>query len=152
MQALQFLDAFLIWLSFWLADLIRNPLREALGMAPLDGSGLEHLTTLLFVIIPAVPIALEWFGFYQYPLRKHLGDSLIQMFKALVVVGFMVGIVVIVLKLPVASRLILGSTVPIAAILILCRERLMRAIVHQSVRAEDAQGGGDLCGWRGVVG
>lgn len=108
-------------------------------MTPLGGSGLVHLTTLLFVIIPAVPITLEWFGFYRHPLRKQLGDSVLQIIKALVVVGCLVGIVVIVLRLPVASRLILGSTVPIAAALVLCRERLMRAIVHQSVRAEDAK-------------
>ncbi|MDA0768546.1 MAG: sugar transferase [Verrucomicrobia bacterium] len=138
-QALQLLDAFLIWLSFWLAGILRDPVRELLGMVPMEGTGLRELPTLLFVIIPAAPITLEWFGYYRRPLRKKIGDSLVQLFQALVIVGFLVGALVIALRIPVESRLILGSAVPIGVVLLLLREGLVRTVVFHSVREEDAK-------------
>ena len=138
-QALQFLDAFLVWASFAVASMLRVPVRELLGLGQVEDTGLRHLTTLLFVIIPSVPIALDWFGFYRNPLRKRLERSLIQMFQALVIVGFMVGVLVIALKIPVESRLILGTAAPVAVLFILLREWLVRALVLTAVRAEDAK-------------
>ena len=138
-QALQFLDGFLVWLAFWLASLVRDPVRELLGQDPMGDVGLGPIMPLLFVVIPFTPIALDAFGYYRHPLRKTVGDSLLQMFKTGIIVGVIVGVLVIFLQVPAASRWVLGSAIPLAAAFLLGREWLVRAIVLHSVRAEDAK-------------
>ncbi len=138
-QALQFIDAALVYLAFVVASAVRNPVRAQFGKPSMEASGLNELMPLLFVIIPLAPIALEAFGFYRHPLRKRVRDSLFQMAKSLVIVGVVVGALVIFLKIPDLSRWVLGSAVPIACVLLLLREALVRSIVLHSVRAEDAK-------------
>lgn len=150
-QALQFLDAVLVYLAFMTSSSLRKPVRDlAEGIERIlgtdfgiagsgTGQGLSDLMPLLYVIIPLTPIALEAFGFYRHPLRKRIRDSLIQMFKSLIIVGVAVGALIVFVQPNTPSRLILGSAVPIAILLILFREALVRSIVLHSVRVEDAK-------------
>ncbi len=140
-QALQLLDAFLVWVAFWIGSLLRDPVRELMGLAPMEQPGLSELMPLLFVVIPLTPIALESFGYYRHPLRKRTRDSLVQMFKTLIIVGVVVGALVVFLRIPVEtrSRWVMGSAVPFAVVLLLLREALVRGVVLHSVRAEDAK-------------
>ena len=146
-QALQFVDAALVYLAFVVSAAIRDDLLRVLvrwrlwdGNANPGEIGLADMTPLLFVIIPLTPIALDAFGFYRHPLRKRIRDSLAQMFKSLIIVGVVVGVLVISLQLGDSlSRLTLGTAVPIAVALVLLREGLVRSVVLHSVRAEDAK-------------
>ncbi|MBJ06054.1 MAG: UDP-phosphate galactose phosphotransferase [Verrucomicrobiaceae bacterium] len=146
-QALQFVDAALVYLAFVVSAAIRDDLLRVLVKWKLwEGNenpgeiGLAELTPLLFVIIPLTPIALDAFGFYRHPLRKRIRDSLVQMFKSLIIVGVVVGVLVIILQLGDSlSRLTLGASVPIAVAFVLLREGLVRSVVLHSVRAEDAK-------------
>lgn len=145
-QALQFVDAGLVYLAFLASSILRKyllPLLKEWGLWDLTGEikagGLAELMPLLFVIIPLTPIALEAFGFYRHPLRKRIRDSLIQMFKSLMIVGVAVGALVVFLKLEGTSRLTLGAAVPIAILFVLAREALVRSVVLHTVRAEDAK-------------
>ena len=145
-QALQFADAGLVYLAFVISAAVRDDLLKILikwriwkgGENPVE-IGLTEMMPLLFVIIPLTPIALEAFGFYRHPLRKRIRDSLVQMFKSLIIVGVAVGALVVFLKLGDTPRLTLGAAVPIAVCLVLLREGLVRSIVLHSVRAEDAK-------------
>jgi exopolysaccharide biosynthesis polyprenyl glycosylphosphotransferase len=101
--------------------------------------GLTEMMPLLFVIIPLTPIALDAFGFYRHPLRKRLRDSLVQMFKSLIIVGVVVGALVVFFKLGDTPRLTLGAAVPIAVGLVLMREGLVRSFVLHTAREEDAK-------------
>ena len=69
------MDAFLVWLAFWVASLLRDPVREAIGLAPMGDLGLGPIMPVMFVVIPLTPIALDWVGFYRDPLRKNLGQE-----------------------------------------------------------------------------
>ena len=151
-QALQFLDAVLVYLAFVTSSMVRIPVRNfvesierwlpfEVDVAGVEGAGggLSQLMPLLYVIIPLTPIALEAFGFYRHPLRKRIRDSLIQMFKSLIIVGVAVGALVVFLQPNTPSRLMLGSAVPIAIVYLLLREALVRSIVLHSVRLEDAK-------------
>ena len=138
-QALQFLDAFLVWLAFWLGSVLRDPVRGLLGLEPMGDVGLGPILPVLFVVIPMTPIALEAFGFYRHPLRKRTSESVMQMIQTGVVVGVVVGALVIFLRVQADSRWVLGSAVPFAIVLLLLREALVRTIVMHSVRAEDAK-------------
>lgn len=145
-QALQFVDATLVYVAFVISAAMRDDLLRILmkwkiwkrGENPVE-IGLSEMMPLLFVIIPLTPIALEAFGFYRHPLRKRLRDSLIQMFKSLIIVGVVVGALVVFFKLGDTPRLTLGAAVPIAVCLVLMRERLVRSFVLHSVRVEDAK-------------
>jgi exopolysaccharide biosynthesis polyprenyl glycosylphosphotransferase len=145
-QALQFVDATLVYVAFVISAALRDDLLRILtkwnvwsgGENPVE-MGLSEMMPLLFVIIPLTPIALEAFGFYRHPLRKRIRDSLVQMFKALIIVGVMVGALVVFFKLGDTPRLTLGAAVPIAVCLVLMREGLVRSFVLHSVRVEDAK-------------
>jgi hypothetical protein len=63
-QALQLLDAALVWLGFWGASLIRDPIREALGRDALGASMLAEMSWVLYIAVPFTPLILEHFGFY----------------------------------------------------------------------------------------
>ena len=69
-RALQVVDAFLVWLAFWLAALLRDPVREALGKGAMGDVGLGAMMPLLFVVIPLTPVVLDWAGFYRDSPRK----------------------------------------------------------------------------------
>ena len=145
-QALQFVDAGLVYLAFVIGAAVRDDLLRLLikweiwkrGNDPVE-MGLTEMMPLLFVIIPLTPIALDAFGFYRHPLRKRLRDSLVQMFKSLIIVGVVVGALVVFFKLGDTPRLTLGAAVPIAVGLVLMREGLVRSFVLHSVREEDAK-------------
>ena len=132
-QALQFVDAGLVYLAFVISAGVRDDLLRLLikwniwpgGGAPAE-LGLSDLMPLLFVIVPLTPIALASFGFYRHPLRKRVRDSLVQMFKSLIIVGVTVGALVVFFKLGDTPRLTLGAAVPIAVCLVLGREALVR--------------------------
>jgi len=145
-QALQFVDAGLVYLAFVISAAVRDDLLRLLikweiwkrGNDPVE-MGLTEMMPLLFVIIPLTPIALDAFGFYRHPLRKRLRDSLVQMFKSLIIVGVVVGALVVFFKLGDTPRLTLGAAVPIAVGLVLMREGLVRSFVLHTVREEDAK-------------
>lgn len=140
-QILQLLDAALIGFSFWLAALLRDPIRGLIGKSEMNESqgGLTDLTWVMFIIVPFLPIVLEVFGFYRNPLRKQLRTSVVQIFQALVVVGLVVGLLVIFWRISVDSRWILGAGVPLTVIFVLLREAATRSVVLHTVRAEDAK-------------
>ena len=144
-QALQFVDATLVYAAFVISAAIRDDLLWILDKWEVwkrgdNTIGLTEMMPLLFVIIPLTPIALEAFGFYRHPLRKRLRDSLTQMAKSLIIVGVVVGALVVFFKLgDITPRLTLGAAVPIAICLVLMRERLVRIFVLHSVRVEDAK-------------
>ncbi len=138
-QILQVLDAALIWLAFWLAEAVREPIRDWLfGYGHVE-DGMGGLAVLMFVIIPLAPIALEGFGFYHNGLYRRTLRSLWQIVRAGAVVALVVGVLVIFLKVEVESRLILGGAALIATLLLLARERVTRAVVKNLVREEDAK-------------
>lgn len=140
-QILQFLDAGLIWFSFWIASRARDPIRELFGFArlPEGSSSLLELTWILVIMIPFTPVILEVFGFYRNPLRKRMITSVVQVLQTMTLIGLIVGVMVIFWQTTVASRWILGSAIPLSIFLLLFRETATKAIILQYVRTEDSK-------------
>lgn len=141
-QILQLADAALIWLAFYVASLLRDPIRGMLSLPdlPSGSSGLQELTWILFIVVPFTPVILEVFGFYRHPMRKRLKDSILQMLQTLMIVAVVVTVLTFFLKIPITnSRLILGAAAPLMIIFLLFRESAARAVVYHAVRAEDAK-------------
>jgi exopolysaccharide biosynthesis polyprenyl glycosylphosphotransferase len=132
-QALQFLDAALVWLGFWLASLVRDPVRELLGRNAEDIPMLSQMSWVLYIAVPFTPLILEHFNFYEHVRRKSGRKAIGQVIKTLAVIGLVLGLLSVFARLPEASRLILGLGAPFVGILLLLRDRLTRRrlILHE---------------------
>lgn len=136
-QLLQLVDAGLVWLSFYLADHLRDPVRQFFGEAPTEGGGLMEMAWVLYVAVPFTPLVLEFFRFYQRPRTKSFGRAVAQLLRSLVVMGLMLGLLVIFARLPEGSRLILGMGAGLIFLLILARDRMVTAhLRHRGVREQ----------------
>lgn len=138
-QIFQTIDGALIWAAFWLAALLRQPVREILRQVQLEDRGLADLTALIVIIVILGPVALGTFGFYRDSLYRKPLRSLWQIFRAGMVVVLVVGIVVIFLKVPVDSRWTLGGAALISTFLLLARVAVTQKVVRQMLRAEDTK-------------
>jgi len=125
-QALQLLDAALVWMGFWLASILRDPIRELSGMRPMGAPMLGDMSWVLYIAVPFTPLVLEHFGFYEHVRRKSRHKAIQQIAKALAVMGLILGLISVFSRLPDASRLILGIGAPIVAFLLLLRDRITR--------------------------
>ncbi len=140
-QILQVIDAGVVACSFCLAALLRNPLRELVGLGRLTerAGGLIEVSWVVFIMVPLMPIVLELFGFYRGLLRKKTKTSVVQILQSFLIVGVVLGIAVIFVRTTVDSRWILGAGMPIIAVALLVREAATKKIVSQAVRLEDAK-------------
>ncbi|MCW1925982.1 sugar transferase [Luteolibacter arcticus] len=125
-QALQLLDAALVWLGFWLASIVRDPIRDYYGLPSMESSILADMSWVLYIAVPFTPLVLEHFGFYEHVRRKSRHKALQQIVKALAVMGLVLGLISVFSRLQEASRLILGIGAPIVAFLLLLRDRVTR--------------------------
>lgn len=136
-QALQLLDAGLVWLGFWIASLVRDPVRELFGREPLDAAMLAEMSWVLYIAVPFTPLVLEHFNFYEHIRRKSRRKAIQQIIKTLAVMGLVLGLLSVFARLPEASRLILGLGGPFLAFLLLLRDRITR---KRMIQLEQDQG------------
>jgi len=104
LQALQILDAFLVWAGFALASAIRwNIISNGYS-----GIGLDNIEWLLFVLVPFTPLTLELFGFYTNTLNKKASAALWKVMQTAALMVLVIGSCVLVFQLDPSSRLVLG--------------------------------------------
>lgn len=139
LQVLQFIDASLVWLSFWLASILRDPVADfarpylqRFGTdVPLVVQPLSQIVLILIVTILTMPFILETFGFYRQSATKTTAASFKQILKSLIVVGLLIGVVVIFFKIANNSRLILGTAILISALFLLIRDVCVRLYLRR---------------------
>ena len=135
-QALQFADAVIVYLSFWLADMLNPFVRPFFGMSYIEPLGLGPITWLLYIVVPFTPLTLELVGFYRNVMRKTVAKSVGQMFRVLVVLGVCVAIMVVFFKVQPSSRLVLVIAGGIGAVLLLTRDLLVRGVLRKAATNE----------------
>ena len=133
-QALQLCDALLVYVSFWLADHMRPWLRPFFGLEEAGQIGLIHISWLLFIVVPFTPLILEMFGFYRNMMRKRLSESLNQMIRCLALIGVIVAVMVVFFQVDPSSRLVLGTALAMASLLLLIRDGAVRSMLRTSAR------------------
>ncbi len=136
-QLLQLVDAGLVWLGFYLADLLRDPLRDVLGEEPMGESGLMQMAWILYVAVPFTPLILEFFRFYQRLRTKTFGRSVSQLLRSLVVMALALGMLVVFARLPEGSRLVLGVGAGLVFFFILARDRALTLHLRRQGVRED---------------
>jgi len=108
-QLLEVFDAFLIWLCFFFAGALWTPLRQLLGYETAGIHGLSDMMWVVYITVPLTPLILERFGYYDRPLTKSNGQRLSELFRGMLTVGLVLGMVSVFGRLIGARRLILGS-------------------------------------------
>jgi len=139
-QLTQLIDAGLVWLAFWIADLVRGPLRDLFDLGVTEAAGLAEVSWVLYIAVPFTPLVLEFLGFYRRPRTKEAWQSLSQLVKGALIMALLVGLLAIFAKLPMASRLVLGVGALLVFVLIFFRDRwLHHHLRRRGVREENRE-------------
>lgn len=136
-QLLQLVDAGLVWIAFWLAELLRGPLRQLLGQEATDAAGLAEMAWVLYVAVPFTPLVLEFLRFYDRLRTKTVIKAVSQLFRGLLLMALAIGLLTIFAKLGEASRLVLGLGASWIFILLLIRDRVIHSRLRTSEIRED---------------
>ncbi|MFK7851186.1 MAG: sugar transferase, partial [Akkermansiaceae bacterium] len=125
-QALQLLDAFLVWLAFWIASMLRGPLRDWLQLGGDEANPLRAMAWVLYIAVPFTPLVLEHFGFYERLRRKKMQVAVWQLVRALFIIGVVIAVFEVFAKTEGTRRLILGLGTVFIFLTLLLRDRLTR--------------------------
>jgi len=134
-QVLQLVDAALVWLAFWSASQIRGEIREVLVGDHAEMT-LAQMSWVLYIVVPFTPLALEFFRFYQRPRTKTGFQAFSQLFKALMTIALVIGMMSIFARLGGASRLILGFGGTLTFALLMLRDRAL----HRYLKKQELKG------------
>ena len=138
-QLLQFGDALLMWLAFWIGWIIRNAWRAETGMSVDDASMGASLNWVLYLAVPLTPLVLERLGFYDNLRTKKTGTSCLQMFKAIMILLLIVGILAIFTKQFDTRRLVFGSGLLASFLLIIIRDWAVRTWFKRKALDENSK-------------
>jgi exopolysaccharide biosynthesis polyprenyl glycosylphosphotransferase len=128
-QAFQITDAFIVWLAFWLASLLRE---SFLGLMSRDVPKTEALFTMawvLYIAVPFTPLVLERFGFYDRMGSKNARSSAWQLIQGIFIIGLFISLFALFAKAEGARRLILGIGGILMFVLLFVRERISHSYI-----------------------
>ena len=126
-QALQLLDAALVFFAFLMAGTLRQFLLFwQYGQQPGDNE-ISTMTWVLYIAVPFTPLVLERFGFYDRIRHGQKRRTYIQLLQGLAVIGMMIAMFSVFAKVVDARRLILGFGLIFVFILLLVRDSAARA-------------------------
>lgn len=133
-QALQLLDAFLVWVAFWIAGLMRGPLRDWLDLGRYRDEPLSAMAWVLYIAVPFTPLVLERFGFYERIRQKTTQVAAWQLVRAVFIIGVVISVFAIFARLEGTRRLVLGLGAVFIFLLLLFRDRLTRILMTRNKR------------------
>ena len=124
-QVLQIIDAGLVWLAFYLADILRRPLRSLFGQPQTEAGGLFEMAWVLYLAVPFTPLILEFLRFYSRVRIKPLITSVSQLVRGLLFMALVFGMAAVFGRLPEGSRLVLFTGAVLVFSFLLIRDRLL---------------------------
>ena len=135
-QTLQFADAALVWLAFWIGWLTRDGVRVWLGMGLETTDVRESINWVLYIAVPFTPLMLERFGFYDHLRTKPTGKAIKQLITALLAITLMIGMFAIFAKLLDTRRLVIGIGFLLVFLFVLVRDRLTCSWLKRRIQQE----------------
>lgn len=123
-QFLLIADALLVWLSFWIACALRDPIRNLLDLAHTDQTDLNAISWVLYIAVPFTPLVLERFGFYQKSRYKPSHVIIWELVQGIFIIGLAISLFSVFAKMNEAPRLILGTAAFLMFVLLMTRERI----------------------------
>lgn len=135
-QALQILDACLIWVAFAIASWSYDWLRLLVGMSKLDVAGLAGMTWVVFIVVPLTPLVLERFGHYDRLLSRRRFQNLSILLRGMLTVMLIIGVVSVFGKIWDTRRLVLGSGILLSFVLLWLRSHFTTRILRARAASE----------------
>lgn len=119
-----FTDALLVWFSFWLSTLLRDPIRELLNRPAIHADDLTAIEWVLYIAVPFTPLVLERFGFYEKSRYKQPQVAAWQLIQGIFIIGLAIALGTVFAKMHEAPRLILAVSAVFIFIFLFARERI----------------------------
>ncbi len=116
-------DALLVLFSFWLAGLLRDPIRLLLNRPAIDQSDITTIAWVLYIAVPFTPLVLERFGFYEKSRYKKAQVAAWQLIQGIFIIGLAISLGTVFVKLTEAPRIILVTAATFIFVFLLIRER-----------------------------
>ncbi len=136
-QALQLLDATLVFFAFWIAGTFRQlVLFWQYGQPPGDNE-ISTMTWVLYIAVPFTPLVLERFGFYDRIRHGQKNRSYFQLLQGLAVIGMMIAMFSVFAKVVDARRLILGFGLIFVFTLLLVRDGVTKVWFRRRVQSHN---------------
>ena len=133
-QVLQITDAVLVWLAFFLAAELRDPVLSLLRIQRPEFESLKTILWVLYIAVPFTPLVLERFGFYNRLRRKTVQRSGWQLIQGIFIIGLAIALLAIFAKLNEPPRLILGNAAILIFFLLFLRERAVHCWMSRSAK------------------
>ena len=140
LQALQILDALLVWGAFWLAELLRSVIRDLFAMTPAEDRGLSEMTWVLYIAVPFTPLILERFGFYNQRRQRSSRATAWKLVQGMFCLGLIISLFAVFAQVSDIRRLILGVGIIIIYIFLFIRDRgLFLILKRRRLRGVDRE-------------
>lgn len=123
-QVFQIVDAFLVWVAFFLAGLLRGPVRELLKLSYVKDDHLSQMAWVLYIAVPFTPLVLERFGFYERLRYKTAKNSAWQLIQSTLIIGLAIALFAVFAQLEGTRRLILGIGGILVFVILFTRDRI----------------------------
>lgn len=124
-QAIQLLDALLVWLAFWLAWDLREWILQAFGRRASPDEVRQSIHWILYIAVPFTPLVLERLNFYQQLRTKSASRAIGQLFKAMVVMALFISLFALFAKYTDTRRLVVAIGFLGMVILLFLRDRII---------------------------
>jgi exopolysaccharide biosynthesis polyprenyl glycosylphosphotransferase len=126
LQLTELLDSALLGFCLWFAHFLRSTLAPLIWPGIVGIPPLEQFYWVIAVVVPFMPVVLEYRGFYNNLFHKSPAKSLRQLGEALFIMGTVIGAFVVFVKWNVPSRSVVILAVVCSGIALLLREAVQR--------------------------
>ncbi len=138
LQLTELLDSALLGFCFLFAHFLRSTFAPLIWPGIIEIPPLEQFFWVIAVVVPFMPVVLEYRGFYKNLFHKTPAQSLRQLGESLFIMGTMIGAFVVFMNWNVPSRSVVILAVVCSGIAILLR----KAVQKQRIRRRLASGKG----------
>lgn len=134
LQALQFIDAFLVFIAFFFGGVFRELILVLFGQNSFDLAYAFSISWAVYIATPFTPLILEKFGFYERLHSKSAQSAAWQLIQGLFFVGILISLFALFTQLQDTRRLLLVSSGAVMFLLLFARDRIAKSWIssHRS--------------------
>lgn len=133
-QAIQITDALLVWFAFYLASLLRGPIRDLASMSSANDESLTGMAWVLYIAVPFTPLVLERFGFYSRMRNKPARSVAWELIQGITTISLTIAVFAVFAQIEGTRRLILGIGAILIFLILFARVRITSLILANRKR------------------
>lgn len=133
-QVIQITDALLVWFAFYLASLLRGPIRDLASMSSANDESLTGMAWVLYIAVPFTPLVLERFGFYSRIRNKPARSAAWELIQGITTISLTIAVFAVFAQIEGTRRLILGIGAILIFLILFARVRITSLILANRKR------------------